>query len=79
MACVIIHVYDDGDIELTRFESEPRNSFQSMKLSFSDFQIKRGALKKELLSYGAEEPEIDAAIAYVTKGKEGTNCIVGKV
>lgn len=78
MACVILHVYDDGDVELSRVGGEPRSGFQSLNLSYSDIQVKRGVLKKELMSYGPEESEIDTAIKHIMSAPEGTSCIVGK-
>lgn len=78
MAGVIVHVYDDGDIELTRIEGQPRG-FQSLNLAFSDIQIKRGVLKKELMSYGPDEQEINKAIEYIIRAGEGETCIVGKI
>lgn len=49
---ISLHVYDDGDIEVTKHESKPR--FSDDLLFVNDEE----ALKRELLNYGAEKPRI---------------------
>lgn len=52
-----IHVYRDGDIELTKVnEKSPKH------IVFTDEQIKNGELLKELLDYGLEESQAQEAV-----------------
>lgn len=53
---VHVHVHEDGDIELKRYEQKPRGYTE--ELYFEDEQ----ALRKELLSYGVEEDRITEAL-----------------
>jgi hypothetical protein len=66
---VSIHVYDDGDIELTRLVFLPK--FPDDVTIVDD----ENKLKKELFSYGAEETRIDEALATL-KVKTDTSVIV---
>ena len=52
---VSVHVYRDGDIELTRHSNKPA---EHKDLVFEDVEV----LRKELSSYGAEEDRISEAL-----------------
>jgi hypothetical protein len=53
---VSVHVYDDGDVELTRHDTKPK--FLDDLLFVNDEK----ALRKELLEYGQPEERIDEAL-----------------
>jgi hypothetical protein len=53
---VSIHVYDDGDVELTKLEQKP--TFPDDIVIVND----EARLKEELLSYGQPEDRIDEAL-----------------
>ena len=54
---ISVHVYDDGEIELTRHDTKPKGFFV-----YSLFVDDEETLRKELLSYGAEETRITEAL-----------------
>ena len=74
-----VHVYDDGDIELTNIEATPGHVFTTSDLIFAPTEVSKGCLKKELISYGAEESDVVQAIDYVLASDVGTSVIIGEL
>jgi hypothetical protein len=79
---VIVHVYDDGNTELTvheLFQDQARRFLHGGDIPFIETDILNGKLREELISYGYEESDIDNAIKYILKAPVGESCIVGKL
>ena len=76
---VKIHVYDDGDIELTHVNASPGQLLVNDDIIFSFTEVHHKALHNELLSYGVEEDDIEKAVAYILKAQPGESIIVGEV
>jgi hypothetical protein len=77
---VNVHVYDDGDTELTKLELAPddvRARLFSGDICYSIDDLDN--LKSELSTYGHEDDSINAAIKYVIESNLNDPCIVGKV
>lgn len=77
---IVIHVYDDGDTELTKRELTPEESRVHLLSGDICFNINDlDNLRSELSTYGHEDDSIDAAVKYITNGNLCDPCIVGKV
>jgi hypothetical protein len=74
-----VHVYNDGNIELTHIKVTEGRMLINRDLVFSPAEIFHKALHNELLSYGVEENDIEKAVAYILKAQPGESIIVGKV
>jgi len=75
-----VHVYDDGDVELTAIDASPGHNFIDKKsLFFAPSEIADGSLDKELISYGCEPDDVKIAIDYTLKTTVGDSIIVGKL
>ena len=77
---IVIHVYDDGDTELTKLELTPedvRARLFSGDICYSIDDLDN--LKSELSTYGHEGATLDAVIKCVINGNLNDPCIVGKV
>lgn len=78
-----VFVYEDGDNELTRLELDTkevkclRGSSNSGELYF-DAQTEATKLRKELISYGNEDKDVDEALIFILGACAGDTCIVGK-
>jgi len=77
---IVVHVYDDGDTELTKQELTPENVRANLLSGNICYHIEDlDNLKSELSTYGHEDDSIDAAVKYVIDGNLNDPCIVGKV
>lgn len=77
---LVIHVYDDGDTELTKKELTPDNVRTHLLSGDVCYHIEDlDNIKSELSTYGHENDSIDAAVKYVIDGNLNDPCIVGKV
>lgn len=63
MKHIRVHVYDDGDVELTSIEASAGHKIISNDLVFSPQQVETGELLKELRDYGFEDDRAIVAIA----------------
>ena len=78
---ICVHVYDDGDNELTKRELTKEQCLSLIydgDLCFNVLFAKKN-LTKELLEYGNELEDIEEALQYILNVEPGTSCIVGKV
>ena len=71
MKHIKVHVYDDGDTELTLLEASHSHKFISNDLIFTPTEIGFGALEKELISYGFDSDRAREAIDECLKGQPG--------
>ena len=78
---IVVHVYDDGDTELTKQDLTRDNVRMHLFSGDICYHIEDHLddLKSELSTYGHEDDSIDAAIKYVIDGNLNDPCIVGKV
>lgn len=76
MKHIKVHVYDDGDTELTLIEASPSHKFIDSDLVFAPDEIAFGALDKELISYGYEADRAREAIEECLKSEVGEEIIV---
>lgn len=79
---IVIHVYDDGDNELKKLrlsEKALREILLEGDLYFTVPEIAGGKLKKELLSYGNTEQDINEALSYIIRKPPESSCIIGKI
>ena len=78
---ICIHVYDDGDNELTKLELNSNGV--SCKLFEGDLCFDASydvdKLTLELLDYGNEPKDVKEAVTYILNAAIGESCIVGKV
>lgn len=74
---VRVHVYDDGDTELTKHELTMtlRQNYPT-DLLFGVTEILKGALDKELISYGHEPQRVKDAIDEVVTSEYNNEVIV---
>lgn len=75
---ICVYVEEDGDVCLKKIihNKEPR----PWGLYFGLTEVTKGALKKELLTYGCDPDDIDKAIeAVIQEPQHYTEFIVGKV
>lgn len=79
MRHISIHVYDDGDTELTAIDASPGHVFTTNDIVYAPTEISKGSLDKELISYGHEPDAARKAIDYILHAQPGTTVIVGKV
>jgi len=78
---ICVHVYDDGDNELTKLELSPmgvEDKNNEGDLCF-DTKTQIQELTHELITYGNEEKDIQEALTYILNAQPGESCIVGKV
>lgn len=76
MKHIKVHVYDDGDTELTTVETSAGHKFFDTDLIFTPTEIASGALDKELISYGHEADRVREAIDECLHGHPGDEVIV---
>jgi hypothetical protein len=78
---ICVHVYDDGDNELTKLELGPmgiKDRINGGGLCFdAETQVKE--LTHELLEYGNDPGDVKEALTYILNVAVGESCIVGKV
>jgi hypothetical protein len=78
---ITVHVYDDGDNELTKSELTDQGVDEKVydgDLCF-DVATQIPKLTDELIEYGNEEKDVQEALAYILNAQPGESCIVGKV
>ena len=76
MKYIKVHVYDDGDVELTSIEASAGHKIISNDLVFSTQQVETGELLKELRDYGFEDDRAIVAIADCLQAAPGEEVIV---
>lgn len=81
MLYIKIHVYNDGDIELTPVDltQDKRRQTSSENIHISLEGVMKGELTKELLDYGAEEVDVERAVIHILQAPLNESCIVGKI
>jgi len=72
MKHIIVHVHDDGDTELIFVEANPKHVFITNDLIYSQPEIAKGMLEKELISYGHDADRVREAIEDCLKGNKVT-------
>jgi hypothetical protein len=78
---ITVHVYDDGDNELTKSELTDRGVDEKIyggDLCF-DVTTQIPKLTSELIEYGNEKKDVQEALTYILNAQPGESCIVGKV
>ena len=78
---ITVHVYDDGDNELTKLDLTPKEVEDKLYGGDRCFDVETQTqrLTHELIDYGNEEAEVLDALSYILKAKLGESCIVGRV
>lgn len=78
---ICVHVYDDGDNELTKLELNSSEVscklFEGILCFDIDYDVDK--LTLELLDYGNEPKDVKEAVTYILNQPVGDSCIVGKV
>jgi len=76
MKHIKVHVYDDGEVELTSIEASAGHKLISNDLIFSPQQVLAGELLKELRDYGFEDDRAIVAIADCLQASPGEDILV---
>lgn len=81
MTYITVHVYDDGDNELTKRELTQE---QGITLIYEgdlcyNMTFARRELTKELIDYGNDPKDVEEAIEFILNAQPGESCIVGKI
>jgi hypothetical protein len=79
---ICVHVYDDGDTELTKLimtEAEANHRLMLGDIPFNETRILNGDLVRELDTYGPEPEDVRKAVQHILSAEVNESCIVGKV
>lgn len=71
MNYIKIHVYEDGDVELTLMPASAGHTFMADDLVYDQNEIIKGDLNKELIDYGFEADRAKAAIDECLQSQPG--------